>query len=135
MKVQQAARLVGISADTIRYWERRGLIRLRRRGSGRYRELDDEALARLRFITRAKRLGFRLREIAELLALLDAAGCAPVRKKAEQKAEELSRRIEELQRMRALLLELAAACQGQQPCPVWQRLSAAESFSMEERDG
>ena len=117
----------GVRVDTIRYYERRGLLpRPSRRHSG-YRQYTEDDLARVRFIRRAKDLGFSLAEIAELLELRvdHLKTCADVRREADRKAGDIDRRIGELQRMRLALVEVAAACRGRGPtseCPILEAL-------------
>ncbi|MBI3606920.1 MAG: Zn(2+)-responsive transcriptional regulator [Nitrospirae bacterium] len=117
------AREAGVRVDTIRYYERRGLIPPPSRRDSGYREYTDEDLARVRFIRRAKDLGFSLTEIAELLNLrVDRRKtCADVKREAERKIAQIDQRIAELKRMRHALNDLAAACQGRGPtseCPI-----------------
>jgi Zn(II)-responsive transcriptional regulator len=117
------AREAGVRVDTIRYYERRGLIPAPSRRDSGYREYTDEDLARVRFIRRAKDLGFSLVEIAELLNLkVDRRKtCADVKREAERKMAQIDQRIAELARMRNALRGLAAACRGQGPtseCPI-----------------
>ena len=122
MKIRDAAMAVGVPASTIRYWERAGLVRIPRAGNG-YRRIDAATLARLRFLARAQRLGFRLREIEALLALIERAGCEDVRAELRAKAGELGARIAELARMREELLRFAEQCTGRAPCSFWVLLS------------
>ena len=93
MTISRAATRAGVGVETIRFYERRGLIRqpLKPRNGG-YRSYDDEAVARIRFIRQAQELGFSLREIEELLALRTDlhADCADVRMQAVAKRREAS---------------------------------------------
>jgi len=115
MTISHAARRAGVGVETIRFYERRGLIRqpARPRGSG-YRCYDDEVVERIRFIRQAQELGFSLREIAELLALQadPAADCGDVRAQALTKREEVDRKFAQLQQIRAALDALIATCPG-----------------------
>jgi Zn(II)-responsive transcriptional regulator len=124
------AREAGVRVDTIRYYERRGLIPLPSRRDSGYREYTDEDLARVRFIRRAKDLGFSLAEIAELLNLKvdKRKTCADVKREAERKRAQIDRRIVELRRMRDALKSLAAACRGEGPtseCPILDNVDQA----------
>lgn len=124
------AREAGVRVDTIRYYERRGLIPPPSRRDSGYREYTGEDLARVRFIRRAKELGFSLAEIAELLNLrVDRRKtCADVKREAERKMAQIDQRIAELARMRSALKGLAAACQGQGPtseCPILDSVGQA----------
>jgi Cu(I)-responsive transcriptional regulator len=114
----------------IRYYESIGLLRPAHRSAGNYRIYDDGALQRLRFIGRARELGFSLREIEHLLGLwLD-----PSHKSAEVKAvalrhvAELGERIAMLQRLKDALEHLAARCHGDErpDCPILDDLAGAQ---------
>ena len=120
----QLAREAGVGVETIRFYERKGLIEEPPRHplSG-YRAYPLEVVRRLRFIRRAKELGFTLREIRELLDLAASpeTTCAEVRASAEAKLEHVRRKIEDLQRIERVLAELAVSCKGTGPvqdCPI-----------------
>ena len=115
MTISRAAEAAPVGVETIRFYERLGLIeRPPRPAAGGYREYDEDTIRRIRFIRQARELGFTLREAAALLALRsDPAGdCADVRARALEKREAVDRRIERLLRMRGVLDELAALCPG-----------------------
>ena len=117
------ARAAGVNVETIRYYQRRGLLREPRRPPGGVRRYGEEDLARLRFIRRAQELGFTLREIAELLALDDGTGCARARRVAEARLADVRRRIRSLRRMERALAGLVQACEtaggrGRVACPL-----------------
>jgi len=127
MNIGQLARRCGVPIDTIRYYERQGLLPAARRGANGYRQYHDGDVRRLRFVRRAKELGFSLEEIAGLLALSDARGAdmAQVRAAAEEKIALLQQRIDELGRVRDALGELVQACPGHgdlQDCPIMAAL-------------
>jgi MerR family transcriptional regulator, copper efflux regulator len=112
MKIGELAERGGVDVQTVRYYERRELLpEPRRTGSG-YREYDDHDLHRLRFILRAKRLGFTLSEVRDLLELRVAPGRAAedVRRRAEEKMRDVVARIAELEEIREALGRLVAAC-------------------------
>jgi MerR family copper efflux transcriptional regulator len=114
LTIGAVARGAGVGVDTIRYYEREGLLPPpRRRGSG-YRDYDHEAVERLKFIRRAKALGFALEDIRELLALSadHERGVRGVKQRAEAKLAEIEQRIAEMQRMWRGLKKLVAACPG-----------------------
>jgi len=113
--ISQAARAVGMGVETIRFYERKGLIRQPPRPAGGARDYGGETLARLRFITGAKQLGFSLAEIAELLDLRDApdAGCRLVQARARVKRTDVQARIEGLMRVRDALDALIETCPGE----------------------
>lgn len=113
--IGRVARAAGVGVETVRFYERRGLIRRPPRPlRGGFREYDPGTVERIRFIRRAQQLGFSLREIAELLSLRTdpAADCAEVRARAQQKRDDVARRIADLEAIRAALDELIAACPG-----------------------
>jgi MerR family copper efflux transcriptional regulator len=115
LTIGRAARAAGVNVETIRFYERRGLIDQPRRAEGEtYRLYPAEAVARIRFIQRAQRLGFSLREIQDLLSLEADAGadCGDVRARAAAKIEAISAKIAELARIRQALEAVVAACPG-----------------------
>lgn len=115
MTISRAANRAGVGVETIRFYERKGLIEqpLRPRDGG-YRVYDRETVERIRFIRQAQELGFTLREIAELLALRTdrRADCADVRVQAVAKREEVERKIARLEEIRAALDAVIATCPG-----------------------
>lgn len=121
--IGKVAREAGLGVETVRFYEREGLLEQPARRPSGYREYAPDAVARLRFIKQAQRLGFTLREIKELLSLkLDPdATRAQVREQAVAKMEDIDRRIEELKRMKKALVPLIEACDGHgalEGCPI-----------------
>ncbi len=115
MTIGKAARRGGVGIETIRFYERRGLIPQPPRPNGRgFRVYPEETLQRIRFIRQAQEIGFSLREIEELLSLRadPSADCADVRRQAAAKLEEVDRKIAQLEEIRGALHELIAACPG-----------------------
>lgn len=115
MRIGELADRAGVNVQTVRYYERRGLLpEPDRTGSG-YREYDESDLLRLRFILRAKALGFTLSEIGELLALrVDADTTAEdVRRHALQKIADTEAKIRDLERIRSALRHLVGVCEAQ----------------------
>lgn len=115
MTISRAANHAGIGIETVRFYERRGLIgQPPKPSTGGFRDYPPETLARLRFIREAQDLGFSLDEIAELLSLRadPKANCAQVQRRAEAKLAEVERKIERLQGIGAALARLIAACPG-----------------------
>lgn len=115
MTISRAAERAGVGVETIRFYERRGLIEQPvRPRTGGYRFYDNEVVERIRFIRQGQELGFSLREIAELLSLRadPGADCGDVRTQAIAKREEVDRKIAQLQRIRSALDELIATCPG-----------------------
>lgn len=132
MTIGQMARSAGASVETIRFYEREGLLEHPARSASGYRNYPPEAVARLRMIRQAKELGFSLNEIKELLALRVAPGksCSDVRARAERKIADIDQRIAALKRMKAALARLAAACSGRGPtseCPILEALESESS--------
>lgn len=127
LTIGQVARRAGIGIETIRFYEREGLLERPVRTEAGYRQFAEEAVARLRSIKRAKELGFTLREIAGLLALRadPDASRADVRQRAVDKVADIEAKIRDLRRMKEALLKLTAACDGQGPaagCPILEAL-------------
>jgi MerR family copper efflux transcriptional regulator len=115
MTIGRVANAAGVSIDTIRFYERRGLIAAPRRSFSGYRNYSEDVLDRLRFIGDAKRLGFTLKEIKELLSLgvKSTAECGPVTRKAEAKLTEMNEEIGRLQRLRLTLRRMIEECDGE----------------------
>jgi MerR family copper efflux transcriptional regulator len=112
MTIGRLAKEVGINIDTIRYYEGNGLIPEPVRRASGYREHQVADLRRLRFILRAKDLGFTLAEIGELLSLSGDKDVRGVKRRAEQRLEQVGHNIKELQRVRRGLKTLVDACPG-----------------------
>lgn len=129
MTIGRLAREAGVNIDTIRYYERNGLVpKPARRASG-YREYETADVRRLRFILRAKELGFTLAEIAELLSLSADRDVRGVKRRAEQRLEQVEHKINELDRVRRGLKTLIDACPGHgelERCPIVAALSGEE---------
>ena len=121
------ARRAAVSIDTIRYYERAGLLPAPRRRASGYRDYDPGVVERLRFIRRAKDLGFTLEEIRELLALSTdrERGVKSVKRRAEARPDQVRQRIRELQRVQRGLQKLIDACPGHgalEHCPILRAL-------------
>ncbi len=124
------AQRAGVAIDTIRYYERDGLLAPAGRSAAGYRHYDDTGLKRLTFIRRAKALGFSLEDIRGLLALSEQADIAEVRRTAQGKLADIEQRIAELERIRAGLRALIAACPGHgraEACPILNALTGDAS--------
>ncbi len=127
LTIGRLARQAGVGVETIRYYEREGLIdQPPRRGSG-YRQYDPEVVRRLQFIRHAKELGFTLREIRELLDLrVDTdCRCESVLQLAQHRLIDIEQRIEKLERMKQVLSKLTTACRERQradPCPILEAI-------------
>ena len=127
LTIGKVARLAGVGVETIRFYEREGLIDEPPRRESGYRQYPEETVSRVRFIRRAKELGFSLKEIKELLSLRASpkSRCADVRRRAEAKIEDIEQKVCDLQRMKEALVKLTAACSGGGPvtaCPILDAL-------------
>lgn len=128
MKIGELASNAGVNIQTVRYYERRGLLDDPRGAAPGYREYDSATVHRLRFIRRAQQLGFTLVEIIDLLALrLDPHTTAGVVKaRASEKIDEIEGRIHDLERIRDALMHLAGNCHGDHgptgDCPLLEAL-------------
>ncbi len=125
--IGQLAREADVGVETVRFYERRGLIEDPPRRRSGYRQYPPETIDRLRFIRRAKELGFSLKEIGELLQLRShpAENREQTRTKARAKIDDIDRRLADLSRMRNVLSELAEACSrgtDTEPCPILMAL-------------
>lgn len=119
LTIGQVARRAGVGVETVRFYERQGLLEEPARRESGYRQYGEAAVGVLRFIRRAKRLGFTLKEIKTLLALrVDADSTREdVREQVAKKVADIDGKVAELGRMRAALLDLAATCHGTGPAP------------------
>ena len=132
LTIGELARRAGVGVETVRFYERQGLLPPPPRSVSGYRQYPEETVLRLRFIQRAKELGFSLREIEELISLrLDPeVSCAEVRGRAEAKIADIDARLRDLARMRASLAGLADACAAGgsgRACPILDALNEPES--------
>ena len=131
MTIGDAARRSGVSAKTIRYYESIGLIRPASRHGNDYRAYRDQDVEFLRFIQRARSLGFSLKEIDELIALYRdrRRTSRDVKRLALGHVEDLNRKIAELAGIRNVLLELAQKCRGDDrpECPILDELGSGAS--------
>lgn len=128
--IGQLAKRAGVAIDTVRYYERDGLLAPAGRLASGYRRYGESELKRLRFIRRAKALGFSLEDIRSLLDLSDQSNVAEIRQVAQAKLTDIEQRISELQRIGAGLKLLIHACPGHgraQACPILNALSQDES--------
>jgi MerR family transcriptional regulator, copper efflux regulator len=114
MKIGSVANKAEVSIDTLRFYEREGLISSPRRLFSGYRDYPEDVLDRIGFIKEAKGLGFSLREIKELLSMgvKSTRECGPVTHKAQQKLAEMESEIERLQRLRRTLRKMVKECDG-----------------------
>lgn len=124
MTIGQLARAAGTHVETIRYYQRCGLMQVPLRPAGRVRRYPDEAIDRLRFVRRAQEVGFSLAEVGELLRLERNPGCHGARSLAAEKLRSIEGRIVDLRRMRSALRELIAQCDAGagRSCPIIEDL-------------
>jgi len=132
LTIGKVARLAGVGVETIRFYERQGLIAEPPRKESGYRQYPQQTVVRVRFIRRAKELGFTLKEINEMLYLrIDPnTTCEEIRALAEAKKVDIEEKIRALQRMKKALLKLTAACEENSPigeCPILDFLDQVES--------
>jgi MerR family transcriptional regulator, copper efflux regulator len=131
LTIGQLAKQGGVHLETIRYYERRGILPRPPRTSAGYRAFSDDALRRLRFIKRAQALGFSLREIEDLLALRARSGrsCVGVQVKAKAKIADIDTKLQELSAMRSALTRLVATCAHRgatSACPILESLETED---------
>jgi len=112
MRIGRLAKASGVSIDTLRFYEREGLIREPRRTIGGYREYSSDALETVRFIRETKALGFTLAEIRDLLSMgVRCTGeCGPLTEKAERKLAEMKREIRRLRSIQTTLEKMIRHC-------------------------
>ena len=125
------ARRARVKVSTIRYYERRGLLPESPRTDSGYRQFPEDTVRRVRFIRRAKELGFTLKEIAQLLAFADGetAGCQEVRDFTRRKLTDIDRQLKHLRSLKRVLADLADRCTGAGPlsdCPIIESLTHDE---------
>jgi Zn(II)-responsive transcriptional regulator len=128
--IGQLAKRAGVAIDTVRYYERNQLLTPAARLQSGYRRYGDMELKRLRFIRRAKSLGFSLADIRELLSLSDQRNVAKVKRAAEAKLADIEQRMAELERIGNGLRKLVTACPGHgraEACPILNALNEEDT--------
>lgn len=133
LSVGQLAKEANVNIETVRYYERRGLLPEPKRRESGYREYAPANVFRIKFIKRAQELGFTLKEISELLALrVDSkTTCAKVKKQAEAKISDIEEKILLLKKMKAALGKLASSCKDhkpQQACTILEYLNEQSNW-------
>ncbi len=129
MLIGDVARRAGVNVQTVRFYERRGLLAVPARTTGGYRTYTEDAHHRIQFIKRAQELGFSLAEIGELLDLQvdDDASCHIVEERTQGKIDLVEAKITELRAMKKTLQRLVQSCRSRQrtgECPVLEMLDA-----------
>jgi Hg(II)-responsive transcriptional regulator len=132
------AHRAGVGVETVRFYERQGLIEEPPRGLSGYREYDDAVVSRLGFIRRAKDLGFTLKEIKDLLSLRrdSSTPAADVKRRAEAKIADVESKIRSLQKMKKALTKLTSACRCHDTiveCPLLHALDGEADAAVNER--
>ena len=132
MQIGQLAQHAGVPIDTVRYYERQGILPPPQRQASGYRHYRSDDVARLRFVRRAKALGFSLAEVRELLALSSrpAEDMAGLKAAASEKLAGVEYKLAELERVRDGLKALITACPGHGAlarCPILVALSGEEA--------
>lgn len=124
LRIGKLAELAGVNVETIRYYQRRGLLDEPKKPLGGYRHYPPDTAKRVRFIKRAQALGFTLEEVAGLLRLDAAVACAETRELAAHKLGLIEEKVAELTAMRKGLAALVFKCGkgGNRPCPLIQML-------------
>jgi MerR family transcriptional regulator, copper efflux regulator len=127
LTIGQVAKAAHVNVETLRYYERRGLVPKPPRNLAQYRRYPEDTPPRIQFVKHAQQLGFSLREIRELLSLRarPKARCAEVKTRAESKIAEIETKIRALQGMRTALRRLVSQCEGELPasaCPILESL-------------
>jgi MerR family mercuric resistance operon transcriptional regulator len=123
LTIGQLARQSGVRVETVKFYQRRGLIEQPPRPDSGFRKYPPEIVRQIRFIRRAKELGFSLQEIGELLSLRVAPGtsCREIKARAEAKLADIQQKQRDLEKMETILRQLAETCQGRGPlseCPI-----------------
>ena len=137
LSIGQVARRAGVGVETVRFYEREGLLEEPPRRASGYRQYSEQVVKRIHFIKRAQQLGFSLKEITELLLLrVDGqTSCEEVRQRTEAKIAEVERKLVELQHMRQALLQVAELCTGQGPASACPMLDALDQQEMLDQAG
>jgi MerR family mercuric resistance operon transcriptional regulator len=129
LTIGQVAKDAGVGVETVRFYEREGLVPAPKRRPSGYRQYPADTVRRIRFVQAAKELGFTLKEIRELLTLRVAAGqtCSDVKERAVAKLADVDAKLADLHRVRDALAHLAVSCTGSGPtgeCPFLDALDA-----------
>ncbi len=135
MRIGELSKSTGFQVETLRFYEKQGLIKPVGRTESGYREYDQESLKQLHFIQQAKSVGFSLSEISELLTLRverDLHSCSEVKTIAEQKLKQIESKITELNKMCEALHKITdACCGGSEPATSCTILNALDSVEDE----
>jgi MerR family Zn(II)-responsive transcriptional regulator of zntA len=134
LRIGELAKQAGVSVETLRFYEKQGLLKTPHRSESGYRLYDQQTLKQVSFILRAKAVGFSLKDIADLLALevnREQETCESVKSFAEAKLTEIENKLAELMRMRDALQQITVACCGGEKsaahCTILTALAEGES--------
>ena len=130
MTIGALAQSAGVGVETVRYYQRRGLLPLPARSYGTIRRYDSDDTSRLRFIRRAQELGFTLDEIGELLELQDGTDRRAIRRIARTRLDQVESRLADLERMRGALEHVIHECEhapGAPRCPIIEAIDPGAS--------
>lgn len=128
MTIGALARAAGVNVETVRFYQRKGLMPEPDRPQGGIRRYGAAELGRVRFIKSAQRLGFSLDEVADLLSLDDGTQCQQARERGQKKLDDVRARIADLQRIEVALSDLVQRCgskRGRVRCPLIDALHEA----------
>lgn len=133
LSIGSLAKEARVNLETIRYYERQGLLSKPPRTQSGYRMFPPDAVRRIRFIKRAQELGFSLKEVKQLLALrVDSrTTCADVRRRAQAKIADVEEKIRALEAIRKALVRITSACTGRGPaseCPILESLDSGKKI-------
>jgi len=131
LNIGQVAKQTGVTVETVRFYEKHGLIAAPQRSDSGYRQYPPETVKRVQFIQHAKEVGFTLKDIGELLALRREPGttCTDIKLRATQKIEEVDQKIQDLKRIRDALGRMIMKCSGRgtlSQCPILEELELDE---------
>jgi Hg(II)-responsive transcriptional regulator len=131
LNIGQVAKQTGVTVETVRFYEKQGLIAAPERSEAGYRKYPPDTVKRLKFIQHAKEVGFTLKDISELLAMRREPGttCTDIKLRATQKIEEVDQKIQDLTRIREALGRMILKCSGRgalSQCPILEELELDE---------
>lgn len=132
LNIGQVAKETGVTVETVRFYEKQGLIAAPQRSDAGYRHYPLDTVKRVQFIKHAKEVGFTLKDIGELLALRQKPGasCADIKLRATQKIEEVDQKLRDLNRIRDALGRMILKCRGRgelSECPILEELDLGEN--------
>lgn len=131
LSIGQLARAAGVTVETLRFYEKQGLLATPQRTDSGYRQYPPDSIKRVRFIQHAKQVGFTLNDIGELLALRQGknTSCADIKARATHKIDQVERKIKELERISDALSRMTQKCSGSgslSDCPILEELELDE---------